>query len=312
MSDTVHDILIIGGGPAGLTSGLYAARANLKPQLLLGHEPGGQLTTTTDVENYPGFPEGISGPELMERMQAQAVRFGTEVHYESATEVDFTVYPRKVTTDGERTLHAKAVIVATGATPKLLGLEGEKTFWNLGVHTCAVCDGAFYRNKVGVVVGGGDSACTDALYLRGLLKKVYLVVRRDEMRASPIMAERVMNDDKIEILWNTVVDRIDGDAQAGVKQLQLSNTKTGEKSSVDTDALFVAIGHTPATAVFKSALGTDENGYLLVKDHVYTEIDGVFAAGDVHDHHWRQAITAAGFGCMAAIAAERWLQTAPR
>ena len=205
-----------------------------------------------------------------------------------------------------------SVIVATGATPKLLGLEGEKTFWNLGVHTCAVCDGAFYRNKVGVVVGGGDSACTDALYLRGLLKKVYLVVRRDEMRASPIMAERVMNDDKIEILWNTVVDRIDGDAQAGVKQLQLSNTKTGEKSSVDTDALFVAIGHTPATAVFKSALGTDENGYLLVKDHVYTEIDGVFAAGDVHDHHWRQAITAAGFGCMAAIAAERWLQTAPR
>lgn len=305
--ETVHNLIIIGGGPAGLTAALYAGRANLRPRLLLGAHPGGQLTTTTLVENYPGFPEGIQGPELMERMQAQAANFGAELLYESCTALDVSSRPLKVSSDSGETYLAKAVIIATGANPRLLGIEGEQTWYNLGVHTCAVCDGAFYKGKEVAVVGGGDSALTDALYLKTVCGKVHLLVRRDELRASQIMRDRVLNDPQIQVHWNTLVDSIEGEQGKGTTGATLRDRLTGQTRNLPLDAVFIAIGHVPATQVFGESLDKDNEGYLKVHDHIRTRIEGVFAAGDVHDHHFRQAITAAGFGCMAAIEAERWL-----
>jgi len=304
-----HKVVILGSGPAGLTAAIYAARANLAPLIIHGPLAGGQLTTTTDVENFPGFPEGIMGPELMETMEKQAKRFGTTVAVDTITTVDLSKRAFRLT--GQSSSYtADALIIATGAAPKYIGAKNERELLGYGVSTCATCDGAFFRNKVMAVVGGGDSACEEASFLTRFASKLYLIHRRDSLRASKIMQDRVLSNPKIEMVWNNTVVEVEGSKQAGVTGLLLENTSTGERSNLPVDALFVAIGHTPNSQIFAGKLEMDENGYLLHDaDSSRTSVQGVFVCGDVKDHVYRQAITAAGSGCMAAIDAERWLES---
>lgn len=297
--------LIIGSGPAGYTAAIYAARANLSPVLYEGLQPGGQLTTTTEVENFPGYPDGITGPAMMEDLKKQAVRFGTDVRFGYATKVDFTGKTHKVLIDEEKWVEADALIIATGATAKYLGLPSEEKFKGFGVSACATCDGFFYRNKVVAVVGGGDTAAEEATYLAGLCSKVYLIVRKDYLRASKAMQHRVMNTPNLEVLFGHVTKEIIGDQS--VNGVILTNSK-GEDVKLDIDGFFVAIGHEPNSVIFKPFIHTDETGYILTTPGATkTNIPGVFACGDVQDKYYRQAITAAGSGCMAALDAERYL-----
>ncbi len=305
----VHNVLIIGSGPAGYTAALYAARADLNPVVLAGSQPGGQLTITTDVENYPGFPEGIMGPEMMELFKKQAERFGTEVIHEHVDRVDFSQRPFRAWV-GEKEYQAKSIIISTGASAKWLGLESEVTFGGYGVSACATCDGFFFRGKVVAVVGGGDTAMEEADYLTKHASKVYLIHRREEFRASKIMVDRVLGNPKVEVIYNSAIDKILGQTEPfpKVNAVRLKNTQTGETSNLDLDGVFIAIGHKPNSDLFKGILDMDETGYLLVQPGTTrTNIEGVFAAGDISDSTYRQAITAAGSGCMAAIDAERWL-----
>lgn len=300
--------MILGSGPSGLTAAVYTARASLNPVLIHGPMPGGQLTTTTEVENYPGFEHGIMGPDLMIAMEAQAKRFGTEVVVDTVTEADLSSRPFKLKTNNA-SYTCDTLIISTGASPRLLGLDAEKELMGYGVSTCATCDGAFFRNKIIAVVGGGDSACEEAMFLTRFASKVYLIHRRDELRASKIMAERTINHEKIEVLWNKQVRSIQGTKQDGVTSATLFDTETNEETELQTDAVFMAIGHIPNSSLFKGQLDLDENGYIITKpDSTRTNIEGVYACGDVQDHTFRQAITAAGTGCMAAIEAERWLE----
>ena len=299
-------VLILGSGPAGYTAAIYAARAGLNPVMYQGDQPGGQLTITNDVENYPGYPEGVMGPEMMVDFQKQAERFGTDNRYGLATSVDFSQYPLKVTIDEKHDILAEAVIISTGASAKWLGLESEARLNGKGVSACAVCDGFFFRGQDVAVVGGGDTAAEEATYLAKLCKKVYLLVRRDEMRASNIMQQRVMNTANLEILWNTETDEILGEEE--VEAVRVFNNKTGEKKEIPVGGFFVAIGHQPNTGIFKDYLDMDESGYIkTVPGSTLTNVEGVFASGDAQDHIYRQAVTAAGTGCMAALDAERFL-----
>ncbi len=308
MSETPEKIkcLIIGSGPAGYTAAIYAARADLQPVIYQGLQPGGQLTITTDVENYPGYPEGVKGPEMMVDFQKQAERFGADVRWGLATDVDLSERPFKVTIDEKNVVLAETLIIATGASAKWLGLESEKKYNGFGVSACATCDGFFYKGQTVAVVGGGDTACEEASYLSKLCEKVYLIHRRDELRASKAMQKRVFKAPNIEMVWNHVPKEIVGDQN--VNGVILENTKTGEEKKLDVEGFFVAIGHKPNTDIFKGKLKMDENGYLITKpDSTQTEVPGVFASGDAQDHVFRQAVTAAGTGCMAAIEAERFL-----
>jgi thioredoxin reductase (NADPH) len=301
------NVLIIGSGPAGYTAAIYAGRAGFTPILYTGGQPGGQLTTTNDVENFPGYPDGINGPQMMMDLQKQAERFGTKVNYGLVTAVDFSVYPLKVTVDEKDTVLAETVIVATGASAKYLGIPSEEKFANRGVSACAVCDGYFYRGKEVAVVGAGDSAAEESTYLSKLCTKVHLIVRRDEMRASKIMQQRVLNTPNIQIHWNTETDEILGD-ESGVTGVRLLDTKTGKKSEISVQGFFLAIGHKPNTDIFKGQLDMDESGYVkVIPGSTRTNVVGVFAVGDVADRIYRQAITAAGSGCMGALDAEKFL-----
>ncbi len=303
-------VIIIGSGPAGLTAAIYAARAELKPLIFEGIQPGGQLTITTEVENFPGFPAGIMGPKLMDEMRNQAARFGAASKFEIVTKVDFSQRPFKVYS-GDTLYTADSVIVSTGASAMLLGLESEKKYMGYGVSACATCDGFFFKDLNVAVIGGGDTAMEEATFLTKFAKKVTIIHRRDELRASKIMQERAMDNPKIEFMWNTVIDEVGGDETNGVKKmthLMVKNVKSGETSRFDVDGLFIGIGHKPNTELFAGLLDMDENGYILTKGKsTWTNIEGVFACGDVQDHVYRQAISAAGTGCMAAIDAERWL-----
>ena len=303
--------LIIGSGPAGYTAAIYASRADLKPIVYQGMEPGGQLTTTTEVENFPGYPEGIDGPTMMEQFKKQAERFGADIRWGVVTDVDTSERPFKVKIDDGAEILADTVIIATGATAKYLGLESEEKFKGGGVSACATCDGFFYKGKDVAVVGGGDTAAEEATYLANLARKVYLIHRRDELRASKAMQKKVFNTPNIEVLWNTEVKEIVGEVKGFTKALNgaiLVNNKTGEEFKIDIEGFFVAIGHKPNTDIFKGKLDMDETGYLITKpDSTATNVPGIFAAGDVQDKHFRQAITAAGTGAMAAIEAERFL-----
>lgn len=299
-------VIILGTGAAGLTAAIYTARANLSPLVLEGLQPGGQLTTTTEVENFPGFAEGVDGTELMDRMRKQAERFGTRFEYALIEKADFSVRPFKLVTDGGATFEAHTVIVATGASAKYIGLPSEQKLIGRGVTSCATCDGAFYRNVPVAVVGGGDTAMEESLFLTRFASTVHILHRRDAFRASKIMAERVMSHPKIKVHWNTVVEEVLGVEQNEVTGLMLKNIATGEASRLDVKALFVAIGHQPNTKPFEGQLDMNDVGYL-VTHHTKTNIPGVFAAGDVQDPHYRQAITAAGTGCMAALEAERFI-----
>lgn len=301
--------LIIGSGPAGYTAAIYAGRANLSPVLYEGIQPGGQLTTTTDVENFPGYPQGISGPQLMEDLRTQAERFGADIRLGIATASDLGQAPYKITIDGEKVIEADSLIIATGATAKYLGLDDEKRYAGMGVSACATCDGFFYRKKVVAVVGGGDTACEEAIYLAGLASKVYLVVRKPYLRASKIMQERVMKHDKIEVLFEHNVVGLFGDnGVEGMNLVKRWEEPDEERYSLPIDGFFLAIGHKPNSDIFKPYLDTDEVGYIITDgDSPRTKVPGVFAAGDVADSHYRQAITAAGSGCKAAIEAERYL-----
>jgi thioredoxin reductase (NADPH) len=300
-------VLIIGSGPAGYTAAIYAARAGLNPVLYTGGQPGGQLTTTNDVENFPGYPEGINGSQMMVDLQTQAERFGTKIHYALVTAVDFSAYPLRVTIDGTEQVEAEAVIIATGATAKYLGIPSEEKFANKGVSACAVCDGFFYRGKEVAVVGAGDSAAEESHYLSKLVTHVNLLVRREEMRASKIMQERVKNTPNITIYWNSETDEILGD-ESGVTGVRIINNKTGLKKEIPVQGFFLAIGHTPNTAIFKGQIDMDEAGYIkVVPGTTQTNVEGVFAVGDVADRVYRQAVTAAGTGCMGALDAEKFL-----
>ncbi len=299
--------LIIGSGPAGYTAAIYASRANLNPVMYEGLQPGGQLTITTEVDNFPGYPEGITGPVMMNDLKAQAQRFDTDVRFGIITKVDFSQRPFKVVADNNHEIEAEVVIIATGASAKYLGLETEEKFKGLGVSACATCDGFFYKGRDVAVVGGGDTAAEEASYLAGICNKVYMIVRRDELRASKAMQKRVEDNPKIEVLWNHNTDEILGD-NTGVTGVRVKNNKTNETKDIDIHGFFVAIGHKPNSDVFTDYLDTDETGYLMTeKGSSRTNIPGVFACGDVQDHTYRQAITAAGSGCMAAIDSERFL-----
>ena len=301
--------LIVGSGPAGYTAAIYAGRANLSPVLYAGLQPGGQLTTTTDVENFPGYPQGIGGPELMEDLRKQAERFGADLRYGVATAANLAEAPYKITIDDEKMIEAETLIIATGAAAKYLGLEDEKKYAGMGVSACATCDGFFYRKKVVAVVGGGDTACEEAIYLAGLASKVYLVVRKPYLRASKIMQERVQKHEKIEVLFEHNVVGLFGDnGVEGMNVVKRWGESDEERYSLPIDGFFLAIGHKPNSDIFKEYIDTDEVGYIITDgDSPRTKVPGVFAAGDVADPHYRQAITAAGSGCKAAIEAERYL-----
>ncbi len=300
-------VLILGSGPAGYTAAIYAARANLSPVVYEGIEPGGQLTTTTEVENFPGYPDGVTGTQMMEDLKKQAERFGTDVRFGIATAADLSSMPYRITIDDEKVVETDALIIATGATAKYLGLESENKFKGQGVSACATCDGFFYKGKDVAVVGGGDTAAEEATYLAGLCRKVYLIVRKSYLRASKAMQEKVASTPNIEILFEHTTKEIVGD-QSGVNGVILTNTKTGKNVKVDISGFFLAIGHHPNSELFKPWLDTDEVGYIkTLPDSTKTNLPGVFACGDVRDPHYRQAITAAGSGCMAAIDAERYL-----
>ena len=301
-----HNVIIVGSGPAGYTAAIYAARANMKPVMYMGLEPGGQLMQTTDVENYPGYPEGIMGPQMMNDFKAQAERFGTEIRYGMITKVDFSKRPFTLTIDDDKQVQAESVMLATGASAKWLGLESEKRLNGRGVSACAVCDGFFYKNTEVAIVGAGDTAAEEALYLSKLCTKVHMFVRRDEMRASKIMQNRVLKTANIEVYWNTETDEVLGKDE--VEGVRIVDNKTGEKTEIPVKGFFVAIGHKPNSDVFKDYLEMDDVGYVKTKaDSTQTNIEGVFACGDLQDSVFRQAVTAAGTGCMAALEAERFL-----
>ncbi|MBK9736730.1 MAG: thioredoxin-disulfide reductase [Saprospiraceae bacterium] len=298
--------LIIGSGPAGYTAAIYASRANLKPVLYTGKEPGGQLTITNDVENYPGYPQGVMGPQMMEDFKNQAIRFGTDIRYEMITKVDFSSTPHKIWSETGHEIHANTVIIATGASAKWLGLESEQKLMNKGVSACAVCDGFFFRGQEVAIVGAGDTAAEEATYLAKLCKKVHLLVRRDEMRASKIMQERVFKTENLQVYWNTETIEILG--EEGVEGAKIKNVLTGEISVLPVTGFFVAIGHKPNTELFEGQITLEENKYIkAVPGRSFTNVEGVFVCGDAQDHIYRQAVTAAGTGCMAALDAERYL-----
>lgn len=305
----IKDTVIIGSGPAGYTAAIYAARANMNPEMYTGMQPGGQLTTTTDVENFPGYPEGIMGPEMMIEFQQQAERFGTKVHIDYVTEVEFAKNQgeiHKLKTGSGKEILTRSVIIATGATAKYLGLEDEEKYLGSGVSACATCDGFFYKNRPVVVVGGGDTAAEEATYLSNICSKVYLLVRKDEMRASKVMQDRVLNNSKIEVMFNHELIGMSGNMV--VEKAHVINNQSNEKSELAVDGVFIAIGHKPNTEIFKGMLDMDETGYLITKDKTTkTNLPGVFAAGDVQDSIYRQAVTAAGTGCMAAMDAEKYV-----
>jgi thioredoxin reductase (NADPH) len=300
----MHDVIIIGAGPAGYTAGIYCARARHDTLLISGILPGGQLMNTTDVENYPGFSDGIMGPDLMTVMRKQTEKMGTKIIDDEVTSVDFKNKPFKIKTASEE-FEARTVIVCTGANPRKIGLDGEQTFAGKGVSYCATCDGAFFRDQELIVVGGGDSAMEEAIFLTKFASVVHIVHRKDEFRASKIMQERALSNKKIKIHFNSTVKEINGDQK--FKQVILNNTKTNEDKILEAGGLFIAIGHEPNSAIFQDQIELDVNGYVVIKNNTETSVSGVFCAGDVHDHRYRQAITAAGFGCMAAIDVDKYL-----
>ena len=301
---TSYDVIIIGAGPAGYTAGIYCSRARHDTLIISGLLPGGQLMNTTDVENYPGFEEGVMGPDLMLTMRKQAERMNTVIIDDVVVNVDFRNRPFKVLTASEE-YEAKAVIVCTGATPRKIGIKGEETYSGKGVSYCATCDGAFFRNQDIAVVGGGDTCMEEATFLTKFASRVHIIHRRDEFRASKIMQDRALSNENIEVHWNSVIEDIKGDQK--VQQIILKDTKTGENKTLEMGGVFVAIGHEPNTDLFKNQLEMDENGYIIQKENTQTSVKGVFTAGDVHDHRYRQAVTAAGFGCMSAIDVDKYL-----
>ena len=308
-NENVHEVIIIGSGPAGLTAAIYTGRANLKPLVIGGEQWGGQLMNTTDIENFPGFPEGIPGPKLMQDMITQAKRFDAEIRFENATSVE-TDGDIKIVKTANSEYKAKSVIVATGATPRRLNIPGEDKFYGRGVSTCATCDGAFYRDKIVAIVGGGDSAMEEATFLTRFAKKVYIIHRRDEFRASPIMAERALSNEKIEVLWNTVPTEVVG--EDNVEGVMIQSTLESEDHNprlLEIDGFFLAIGHIPVTSFLEGKLELDDNNYIISNDGIHTSKDGIFVAGDVEDQVYRQAITAAGNGCRAALEVQRWLES---
>lgn len=302
----MRDVVILGAGPAGLTAAIYAARANHAPVVITGPLFGGQLALTTEVENFPGFPDGVLGPELMELMKRQAERFGAEIRIGDVTDVELTQSPLRMTFNREL-IETKSLIIATGASARLLDVPGEREFFGRGVSTCATCDGFFYRDKTVAVVGGGDSAVEEGTFLTRYASKVFLVHRRDRLRASQILQDRARKNDKIDFIWDTVVEEIIGDADKGVTTTRLRNVKTGAEEERQVEGVFLAIGHVPNTKIFEGQLKLDEQGYIVTDSRMHTNIQGVFACGDCQDHIYRQAITAAGTGCVAAMEAEKFL-----
>jgi thioredoxin reductase (NADPH) len=300
----MENVIILGSGPAGLTAALYAARSNLNPLVITGQDLGGQIATTTDVENFPGFPEGLTGPQLTELMQKQAERFGARLEFDSIVSIDLKQLPFRLKGDNAE-YEAKSVIIATGASPRKLGVPGEKELVGRGVSYCATCDGFFFRNKELIVVGGGDSALQEGLFLTKFATKVQIVHRRDSLRAGPVLEERAQKNDKVSFIWNSVITEIQGDG--AVKAARIKNVQTGEESIKPVDGVFVYVGHIPSTAIFKGQLAMDEEGYLTVDGRLHTSIPGVFAAGESHDRWFRQAVTSAGYGCMAAMEVDKYL-----